>query len=389
MKARFLLLFFSIAAMVFIIACSSGRLTQAIKETKEEITRPEISKLLPWEQEWQSLVNKAKKEEKLIVYDTLGPPVRQALADGFKKSTGIIVEFVSGRGAEISQKLLAERRAGIFIADAYMGGATTIISSLKPAQTLSPLPPLLFLPEILDANLWYKKALPWVDKEKKYILGTAGIPSGFHDYIFLKEQVKEEELASYYDLLKLRWKGKMSIQDPTTAGKGNTWFYAALVFDGIDLDFMKALAQQEPVLTRDNRQQLEWVVRGKHLIAIAGDQTQFQEFKEMGVPLAGKTVKEHKPRMAAHSANIVIIDRAPHPAAASLYLNWYLSKEGQLAFARSYPSQSYRNDVSSEHLAAEQRRNPEIDYSMEWEETLIKKANMIPLAKEVFGRLVQ
>jgi ABC-type Fe3+ transport system substrate-binding protein len=32
--------------------------------------------------------------------------------------------------------------------------------------------------------------------------------------------------------------------------------------------------------------------------------------------------------------NVGLIDKAPHPNAAKLYLNWLLSKEGQSIFAR-------------------------------------------------------
>lgn len=370
-------LFFSCASKVTVEKTAPATLTEEGKVTGKE----------SWQAEWERTLAGARKEGKVVVYDTLGSSVTKALGEGFTNRTGIMVEFVSGRGGEISQKLLTERRNGLFIPDAYIGGATTIISVFKPSNLLSPIYPLLFLPEVLDTNLWYKKSLPWVDTEKKFLLGTAGVPSGMEDYTFHGDNVREEEINSYYDLLQPRWKGKMSLQDPTTAGKGNTWFYAALVFDGMSLDYMKSLAQQEPVLTRDNRQQIEWIAKGKHLIAIAGDQTVIKDFGQIGVPLVGKTVKEHASRMAAHSANIVVIDRMPHPTAAKLFLNWYLSKEGQTAFALSYPSQSYREDVGADHLELPQRRDPKINYRMENEVSLTKKAEMISVASKIFSVL--
>ena len=45
-----------------------------------------------------------------------------------------------------------------------------------------------------------------------------------------------------------------------------------------------------------------------------------------------------------------LMDRAPHPNAATVFLNWLLSREGQAAWQRAVPLPSRRTDISKNEL---------------------------------------
>ena len=50
--------------------------------------------------------------------------------------------------------------------------------------------------------------------------------------------------------------------------------------------------------------------------------------------------------VSSSNGNLAVFNRAPHPNAAKIYANWYLSKEGQTSFARASGYVSSRLDVS-------------------------------------------
>src|SRR5207244_1741357 len=45
------------------------------------------------------------------------------------------------------------------------------------------------------------------------------------------------------------------------------------------------------------------------------------------------------------SASLIFFSRAPHPAAAKLFMNWFLTGEGQVLIARNLPTNSARAGV--------------------------------------------
>ncbi len=93
-----------------------------------------------WETDWEKTLAEAKQEGTVIIYTTASSSTRQALADEIRKKFGLDLEFVSGRGNEVVEKISAERRAGLYLADLYIGGATTPTTSFKPMGYLAPHP---------------------------------------------------------------------------------------------------------------------------------------------------------------------------------------------------------------------------------------------------------
>ena len=64
---------------------------------------------------------------------------------------------------------------------------------------------------------------------------------------------------------------------------------------------------------------------------------------------------------------VALMNRAPHPNAAKVFVNWLLSREGQSALQRiiSTPGEaknSRRMDVPKEHIPAAERRRDGMKY---------------------------
>jgi ABC-type Fe3+ transport system substrate-binding protein len=81
------------------------------------------------------------------------------------------------------------------------------------------------------------------------------------------------------------------------------------------------------------------------------------------------------------------INRAPHPNAGKVFLNWLLSMEGQTAFARAMGYASRRTDVSKDHVPDYWIPKEGVKY---WPGYLEEHATMSPeqekFLKQLFGR---
>jgi ABC-type Fe3+ transport system substrate-binding protein len=67
---------------------------------------------------------------------------------------------------------------------------------------------------------------------------------------------------------------------------------------------------------------------------------------------------------------ISLVNRAAHPNAAKVLINWFLSREGQMAIQKTGPGDagqnSLREDISKEHLPAWARRHNGVKYIRLW-----------------------
>lgn len=391
MKLTFTIILILIIPSLF-LACTT-KPPAYMQEQNPSKVNPELNTLRTTKDDadtkWKNVREAARKEGTLILYTVVQPTVRQVMVENFERMAGIKVEIVTGRGGEISTKLLNERRAGLYLGDVYLGGTTTIFTQLKPAGVLSPVLPALFLPEVVNSKLWYKGVLPFMDKEQLVLQTRYNAGASMMDVAFSLKEVKKEELTSWYDLLKPKYKGRMNLQDPTTAGKGGKFINKALTYFGLDWDYMKALAKQEPVVTRDQRIMIEWVVKGKHIIAINPHNEQFEIFKEAGAEINQTIFKETKDILGGGDYNIAMIDKPSHPNAAKLFANWFLSKEGQTAIIRAARTQSAREDTPTDHLTEDRIRKIGVDYPVETEEFILNEEKLRPITIQIFGHLIQ
>lgn len=190
------------------------------------------------------------------------------------------------------------------------------------------------------------------------------------------------------DLLLPKWKGKISLSDPTTTGGANAWF-ATMSNHVLSLDYMRELARQEPVIIRDQRLQAEWIAHGKYPLDIALPAHALAEFMKAGATITGKALGEGA-YITQGSGGIALINRAPHPTAARVFVNWLLAKERQTVVSQANRIQSARIDVSADFLFPWEKRQEGYKYVDERnEQAQFEQQKMLDVAKEVFGALLK
>lgn len=337
--------------------------------------------------EWDKVVEAARKENQVVIFTNIGGQNRAELTAAFAAKYGVKLEFlVVSRGLELTQRLVTERRAGLFTADVIVTGATTIITTMKPEGFLDAIEPLLILPEVRDPKVW-RGGSPFLDKERK----TSPLIAYYNRYLARNtELVKEGDVKSYRDLLDPRWKGKIIMNDPTISGSANSFIGLVTKAWGPEStrDFLRQLVKQEPSITRDRRVQVEALARGKFPLSLASSAEPIAEFMSIGAPIAYVKVKEGG-SVTASSGVVAIPSQRPHPNATIVFLNWLLGKEGIAVFATAFGQPGSRLDLPYKTAPGYFPPEPGEAVIVEDEEDILMKVNQMDVAKEIFAPLLK
>src|SRR5438874_1700289 len=125
-----------------------------------------------WKRQWEGTVEAAKKEGEVTIYGPHNPAYQQVWTIFQKSYPEIKFSFVPGKGADHAQRIVAERRAGKYLADLLMGGSSSF-AAFAPG-TLEPLKPLLILPEVTDLSAWFDGKLYFADTSNAAALIISG-----------------------------------------------------------------------------------------------------------------------------------------------------------------------------------------------------------------------
>ena len=142
------------------------------------------------------------------------------------------------------------------------------------------------------------------------------------------------------------------------------------------------------VIVRSNEQLLDWLSAGKYAFGIGARQV--DAAMTQGLPLnqfLPGSLKEGS-SVTAYNGTLSFFNRAPHPNAAKVAVNWLLSREGQTAWLDSNHksgglNDSLREDISKEKVSEQARRvkgakflwlNPEWIEELDTIRGLVKKS---------------
>ncbi len=373
---------FLVILVASLLACAGGSPPASIATKAPEKGSP-VAGGEAWKVSWDKKVAAAKEEKEVLFYFIGGADARTEVAQAFGNKFGIKVEFVIGPPLDLAQKLVSERTAGLYLADAINMGGTTLLTAVKTQGLLKPVEPELILPEVKDAKAWQIGRLPLIDKDGQVF----GMLANYERYVARNtDLVKDGEVNSLKDLLDPKWKGKMTMLDPTMTGSGLSMsaFLGRTEGEAQALEFLRGLVRQETVITRDKRAQVEWVARGKYAIAIAPTPDVLAEFKAVGSPIASVRIAEGGALQTVGGA-LGIPAKPAHPNASTVFLNWLLSKEGQEAYVRGIRLPSARVDVSREGIDELFFAGPNDKIGYGDEDFFLLQGKMGPAIRDIFA----
>jgi len=111
-------------------------------------------------------------------------------------------------------------------------------------------------------------------------------------------------------------------------------------------------SKQKVKATRNSRQLLEWVARGDYHIGLAYSSSIYEGLKGRGLPFEIQIADNMKEGcyFTAGVASLGLVNRAPHPNAAKVFINWLLTKKTQTAWSRASGNWSRRLHLTQDHL---------------------------------------
>ncbi|MGH7770140.1 MAG: ABC transporter substrate-binding protein [Candidatus Binatia bacterium] len=297
--------------------------------------------------DFEKTVAAAKKEGKVVVGIPPSADLRKQLEAAFKEKFAIDIELVTAPGPANANRIASEQKAGVQYFDALICGTGTAIPLVKEGM-LEPIEPNLILSEVKDPKNWWGGHI-WEDNlsTKRFLysflaeVGTGGL---WHN----PNLAKAEELRSFNDLLGSKWKGKIGLSDPRVPGSGQSLW--SFLWEIKGEDYLKKLVQQDLFVSRDLRQIGDALAKGKLAISIGVGHSQYEPFLKSGLPVKQlPTPAEGLP--ASNGFGVVgIVKNPPHPNAMKVFINWFLSKDGQDFYGKVMKAATRRLDVETKWL---------------------------------------
>jgi iron(III) transport system substrate-binding protein len=324
-----------------------------------------------WEQRWNSLVEAARQEGRLVMGAPPTPATRTELARAFKNRFDVEIEYLGVSSGPLTTRIEAERAAGHYTVDIMMGGAGDMYDRGFEAKLFEPVRSALIHPEVTDTSKWVSGRIWFMDPEQQYILRVSNQVTLF--VVVNTQHVNPSEIATWNDLLDPRFRGRIALSDPNVAGPGAN--AVAYLLSVVGEDYVRRLYQdQRPALERDYRQLSDWLARGTYPIVSGIRSSDVESLRRDGFPVAvvlGERT-EVPPAVSAGGGLATMLNGAPHPNAARLFMNWIVMREGQEVWNRSQVWVSVRTDVDNSWAPDYTIPKPGVQYfdTYDWDFTL-------------------
>lgn len=296
-------------------------------------------------QSWEEILAAGRQEGRVLMYGgVLGAAHVNVIANAFKKSTGIDFDFLPITGSAALTRIREEAKVGRApdIFDATGGwlrqlDADNMLVALKD----KPLPIWSEPHTVWQVHPGYK-APDW-----HYVLSRLRVRQG-HVGVNTKLLAEKDFPTSWNDLAtNPKFKGKMVLVDPSKSTSAS----AELVIQGYIGKKMTARdlwgieTGQDPMLISVPRANVISVARGERAMTFPPLDETALNMIEAGAPV--KNIYFPDTPIFAETAEMGVINSGAHRNAAMVFINWFLSREGQQVLGEILLQTSVRRDVAS------------------------------------------
>jgi iron(III) transport system substrate-binding protein len=260
----------------------------------------------------QRLIDGAKKEGTLTLYSSGTPDDTGAVAYAYEKLYGVKVKFWRASSEDILRRAMTEARASRFEAD-LADTASPEMEALQREKLLqeitSPATAELMPQAVAPGRAWIMSRLNvFTAAANSKLIGAAETP------------------ASYHDLADARWKGRLGIEADDVG-----WFMTVLgvVGEAKGLKLFREIVAANGMSVRKGHSLLaNLVAAGEVPLALTLYSYRVEALRKAGAPIVPISLA---PTVALPNA-VAVFRRAPHPHAALLFVDFFLS-EGQRTLA--------------------------------------------------------
>jgi iron(III) transport system substrate-binding protein len=256
-----------------------------------------------------SLIEGAKKEGKVMVYGASSLTEAVPIVKKFEEKYPFVkVDYLQANGEKNANRIMTEARAGKYQADVYTG-------------------------KLRDVLLLKTKGLlgKYMSPERKFFREGFIDAEGYRAPIYLAifivgyntRLVKPQDVPKRYeDLLDPRWKGQIGLNQYEY-----DWFTGVLEVMGREkgLSYMERLAKQDPVLRSSSSLSAQLLAAGEFPLGTMYVHSAAR-MKKQGAPVDWAKFDFPAP---TNLTSMSILAKSPHPNAARLFYDHFLSQEVQ------------------------------------------------------------
>ena len=324
--------------------------------------------------EWAELIEAAQAEGEITM--TFGGSAGRnfrPIAEFWGEKFGITPIIATGGGSAHVDRILAEQTSGRYLVDVHFGGNTSTITRLIPAGALNPVADLFIDPNVIDQSLWSGGKHSYSDPEQQFVFAFAAnaspnpLAAWYNTDLMTQEDI--DGINSVFDYLDPKWKGKIVARTPQ--GRVGS-YYLAYAHPDIGPSWIDGFVSTELDVTfsTDQRFIVDGIAKGVFTMGIAITAGRdLAALRDFGAPVKEllKNFKEGGEISSSSSVDILSTPtKPPHPNAAKLWINWWLSKEGQTlmhTMSEQLPDPTLRVDVTDWGKVPESvRRTPGREY---------------------------
>ncbi len=260
-------------------------------------------------------VAEARKEGKVVWYTPLAVKVAERVAKSFEQQHGVKVEVHRSGAERLLQRLLQEAQAGIKNADVFETADIGHVPLLKRRGMLSRYTP------------------PGADRFPAAFKDKDGMATAWRAFAVViqynpKLVAKADAPRTWKDLLDPKWKGKLVSAHPGYAGSAVSQIYALANLYG--WDYWKQLAQNKPMLVQSIHDPFQVVTSGERAVGVNGADYYIHSQRKAGNPVEVVYPEEGVPLIPIP---IAVLNTAPHPNAARLFMDFVFGKAVQQLLA--------------------------------------------------------
>ena len=300
-----------------------------------------LEKVAPQERQ-QRLYELAKNEGEAVIYANMDVSAMKPLTDGFmKRYPGTKAASVHFSGAAIITRLDVEARAGKPVSDVVLSGQLGVLALIEKKIAMRYRSP---------EREFFRDGLK--DKDG---LWTAYMTNVMVSAYNTRQIKKEEAPRTVEDLLKPRWKGKLTMDS-----QSYVWFGTMLQYLGEEagLRFMRQLNEQNISHQRGRRLMTQLVAAGEFDMAVETNLNSVLTLNKQGAPLSFAPIQPYflSPSLVFMSAN------APRPYTGALFIDYLLSEDGQkiVVTTNRMPANAKVKSPESQVLEGQDVRTPDI-----------------------------
>jgi ABC-type Fe3+ transport system substrate-binding protein len=182
------------------------------------------------------------------------------------------------------------------------------------------------------------------------------------------------------------------MMDPVTAGPASQTMLFFYFSPDLGPQYLKRLSEANPMIVQDDVRLIDWVAVGKFALGFFPRGTDITKAEKSGLPVRQFPTVHFKEGafVSTTGFTISLLEQAPHPSAAKVLINWFLSREGQSAWLENVAKEGFdydslREDVPKDKIPVDSKRISGFKYFVITKHDLLTDKKPAELVKQLLS----